>query len=125
MSTQGNGKLFWDDPKFSAMYKQAEKFTGTFAKLMLEQAEFPKDAETLDKLTVLDNACGTGVVSGHIVNTLGDNAKSKLDLTCADFADSMVDFTKNRAETSNWPAKTVKADAQVRQSSSHPSCVIH
>jgi len=64
------------------------------------------------KLTVLDEACGTGIVSVHLMDTLGGKAKENLELTCADYADPMVDFMTKRIESSGWKnAKAIKADA--------------
>ena len=119
MSTSSDKQLFWDNPHYTALYKQADKFTGTFAKLMLEQAGFAEDAKTLEKLIVLDTACGPGIVSNYVVQALDNNAEAlgtdprdKLDLTCADFFDSMVDITSKRIKADGWPAKAIKADAQ-------------
>lgn len=104
-------KLIWDSPEFAQMYTSAEKLTGSYAKLLLEKVNldnFP-DAE---KLIVLDEACGTGIVSAHLMDILGDKGKENLDLTCADFADAMVHFVAKRIESSGWKnAKAVKADA--------------
>ena len=62
---------------------------------------------------MLDLACGTGVISDQVMTLLSSEAKSKLELTCADLADSMLDFIRQRIEKQSWSqAKAVKADAQ-------------
>lgn len=114
MATKQAERLICDSVQFSKLCEQAEQITGPFAELLLRQANFPSQAEQVEKLVVLDEACGTGIVSGKIMKLLSDDAKSKMDLTCADLADAVVDGMKKRIETSGWTqAKAIKADAQV------------
>ena len=61
---------------------------------------------------VLDQACGTGVVSKSLVNVLNEKQKANLELTCGDFSDSMIDFVRPRvAEFKIKSVEVVKADA--------------
>ena len=62
---------------------------------------------------MLDLACGTGVISDKVMTLLSVETKSRLELTCSDLADSMLDFIRQRIEKQSWTqAKVVKADAQ-------------
>jgi ubiquinone/menaquinone biosynthesis C-methylase UbiE len=107
-------KAMFNDPQFTKMYKTGEKFTAIWAKDILERTKFAQDLATKNKLVVLDNACGTGVVSKTIHEMAGNNI-SKLDLTCADFAEGMINIVQDRIDSTPWPnTKTVMADAQVR-----------
>jgi len=115
MSTNKNEKLLWDSSEFTKMYQSAEKLTGVYGKLLLEQAGLNATSGA-EKLVVLDNACGTGVVSANLMDMLSDESKDHLELTCADLADSMVDFVQKRSASSGWKGtRVVKADGQVVQ----------
>jgi ubiquinone/menaquinone biosynthesis C-methylase UbiE len=106
-------KAMFNDPQFTKMYKTGEKFTGIWAKEVLERTNFAQDLATKDKLVILDNACGTGIVSKNIHEMAGSNV-SKLDLTCADFAEGMINVVQDRIDSTPWPnTKAVIADVQV------------
>ena len=98
MAEERVSQLF-NDPQFVKMYKMGEKFTGTWARELLERAHFKDDLSKMQKLVVLDNACGTGIVSAKLMAMADDSAASKVDLTCADFSDAMLDVIKKRIET--------------------------
>lgn len=103
-------KLMWDSPDFAKMYASAEKMTGIFAKLLLEEVNMDKVSEDKE-VVVLDEACGTGVVSALLMDMLSDKAKGNLTLVCADFADAMVEYVGRRIESCGWKnTRAVKAD---------------
>jgi ubiquinone/menaquinone biosynthesis C-methylase UbiE len=61
----------------------------------------------------LDLACGTGIVSKSLVDVLNDKQKANLELTCADNADSMLDYVGPRIrEFGLKSAEAVKVDAR-------------
>jgi methylase of polypeptide subunit release factors len=96
------------------MYKIGEKFTAHFASALLERARFQEDLSKFEKLVVLDNACGTGIVSAKLMEMVGDQHATKVSLTCADISERLLVSVKERIERTPWPnAKTVIADAQV------------
>ncbi|OAP55406.1 hypothetical protein AYL99_10379 [Fonsecaea erecta] len=102
----------FNNANFTKVYAEAaEKMTGHFAGLLIKQIkleEVPDDTE----LIVLDQACGTGVVSERLVSALNNNQKANLDLTCADFSDTMIDFVGPRVRTLGVKcAQVIKADA--------------
>jgi ubiquinone/menaquinone biosynthesis C-methylase UbiE len=100
------------DPKIAEIYKSAEKLTGQYAKLLLEQAGINSTRE--DALTILDDACGTGVVSSQLYELLGNSAKEKLELVCGDISAPMIQYTSDRIEKSGWKgARAQVFDAQV------------
>ena len=113
MAHKEMNSLFNND-KFVNMYKTAEQFTGHFAGELIERAHFTEDLNKLDKVVVLDNACGTGIVSVKIMGLLDNTTADKVDLTCADFADAMLGIVKPRIEAGPIKKfKAVKADAMV------------
>jgi ubiquinone/menaquinone biosynthesis C-methylase UbiE len=105
-------KMF-NNKDFTKNYAQnAEKFTGWFAEQLVKAANLDK-ASNDEELVVLDQACGTGIVSQKIVDCLNNGQKANLHLTCADFADSMIEFVGPRIKTFGVKsAEAVKADAQ-------------
>lgn len=113
MAHKEMNSLFNND-KFVNMYKTAEQVTGHFAGELIDRAHFNDDLNKLDEVVVLDNACGTGIVSVKIMGLLDDATADKVDLTCADFADAMLGIVKPRIESGPIKKfKAVKADAMV------------
>ncbi|KIX96313.1 uncharacterized protein Z520_08091 [Fonsecaea multimorphosa CBS 102226] len=102
----------FNDANFTKVYAEsAEKMTGHFAGLLIEQSKLNEVPDDKD-LIVLDQACGTGIVSEHLVRALNKSQQANLDLTCADFADSMVTFAGQRIRTLDVKsAHAIKADA--------------
>ncbi|KAK5207927.1 hypothetical protein LTR47_005842 [Exophiala xenobiotica] len=102
-------KSMFDDDNFAKMYASAEKLTGHFAKILVDTVV--KNISDNEELVILDEACGTGIVSKHLMDALGDNSKKNLELTCADNADAMLKVMAKRIETNGWEkAKTAKSD---------------
>lgn len=102
------------------MYRLAERTTGQFADVLIEQSGLP--SSSLEKLTVLDNACGTGVVTAKLLDgsLLSEDTRAKVDLTSADFADAMLAAIKDMTQSKGWPVTVVKADAMdTKLASSH------
>lgn len=111
---------FWNNPRTADIYKKAEKVTGPHARLLLEQAGL---REAPGPLVVLDNACGTGVVSSLLYDSdlLGTSAKENLQVTCGDFSEVMVQAVRERINGSNWKganAQLVDAQVYIARSSS-------
>jgi ubiquinone/menaquinone biosynthesis C-methylase UbiE len=106
-------KLIWDDPKFANPTSSVEAVTKYFGQRMLEQAGltiYPNGAP----LSVFDNACGNGVVTTALHETMKDRPQDTYDVICGDFADAMVEATRQRITSENWTHTIVsKIDAQV------------
>lgn len=112
----------WADPKIAAAYKSAELITGHFAELLLRQAGLPPgpsgsaSAATEEgpaALVVLDNACGTGIVSKRLWEILDEQGRVGLRLVCGDFSPSMVEWTRGRSGEEGWGARVEVVDAMV------------
>lgn len=123
----------WKDAGFAQKYKTAEIVTGHFARKLIEQtgilataAANPSDSEKvsspaareatgLTPLRILDNACGTGVVSKILYEGLDEERKKGLEVVCGDFSESMVEFVFKRINEEGWEgARGAVVDAQVR-----------
>ncbi|KIX05379.1 uncharacterized protein Z518_06251 [Rhinocladiella mackenziei CBS 650.93] len=109
-SSEKKENLVWDSEEFAKVYGSAEKLTGTFAQMLVEEAKLNQVSDA-EELVILDEACGTGIVSVKLMETLSDKAKENLDLTCADFADPMVDYVGKRIQSAGWKnAKAIQSD---------------
>ena len=119
----------WKSSDIAQRYKAAEAMTGPFALHLIQQCGLHVDIDTTngansEEIVVLDNACGTGVVTYNIYNTLSPAAKEKLEIVCGDFSPGMVKSVQERIELSGWQGATAKViDAQVRLQSL-PSSVL-
>lgn len=113
-SQQGWATLFKDD-KFVDNYKTGEKVTGQFAQTLIDQSGLIADANANPEksLVVLDNACGTGIVSGLLHHQLNDKAKRNWKLTCGDISEGMLEYTRRRVRREGWENTETKiVDAQ-------------
>ena len=94
-------------------YKPAEAMTGPFALHLIKQSALDKADGTQD-LAVFDNACGTGVLTSEVYETLSPAAQKRLNIVCGDFSAEMVRSVQERIEQSGWTGATAKVvDAQV------------
>ncbi|KAJ9611691.1 hypothetical protein H2200_004875 [Cladophialophora chaetospira] len=106
-----------DPSQFEKMFAQANSIMGPFADMILQTARFPP--ANGEALVVLDQACGSGVVSSHIMSRLYPEDKARLDLTCADISEPAITQMRRRIEASGWNnARAVTNDAM---SSDFPS----
>lgn len=113
-SEQDWEKLFKED-KFVKNYKTGERVTGQFAQALIDQSGLILESQvTKDRhLVVLDNACGTGIVSSLLHHQLDDKVKSNWKLTCGDISEGMIEYTKLRMEKEKWQNAEIKlVDAQ-------------
>ena len=62
---------------------------------------------------VLDNACGTGIVSKRLWEILDEQGRVGLRLVCGDFSPSMVEWTRVRSGEEGWGARVEVVDAMV------------
>ncbi|KAJ5175999.1 Acetylaranotin bis-thiomethyltransferase [Penicillium canariense] len=106
--------LFKED-KFVKQYKTGEHITGQFAQTLIDQTGLIADSKANPNkpLVVLDNACGTGIVSHILQRELDNKVKSHLKLTCGDISPGMLDYVKHRIGKEDWQNVEVKTvDAQ-------------
>jgi SAM-dependent methyltransferase len=101
---------FFKDDKFVKQYKTGEHVTGQFAKLLVDQSGLVANSKANPEspLVVLDNACGTGIVSSILQHELEDHVKSRLKLICGDISQGMLDYVNHRIGKENWQNVEVK-----------------
>ncbi|KAJ5105599.1 hypothetical protein NUU61_002946 [Penicillium alfredii] len=89
---------------FVNQYQTGERVTGTFARPLIEQSRLIDYTKSNpDKpLVVLDNACGTGVVSSILHHELDDSVKRNWRLTCGDISEGMLEWTRHRMQEEDW-----------------------
>ncbi|KAL8935458.1 MAG: hypothetical protein Q9216_005414 [Gyalolechia sp. 2 TL-2023] len=92
---------FFKQVDMGRRYKNAEIITGPFAKTMIQQAGL-LEPTTHSQLTILDNACGTGVVAAALHDLLDSSTRKRMKLTCGDFAKPMLEVVKKRIEEKGW-----------------------
>ncbi|KAL5336229.1 S-adenosyl-L-methionine-dependent methyltransferase [Aspergillus crustosus] len=113
-ATQGWTNLFMSKD-FASTYKLAEQLTGAFGGPLIDQSGIALD-QLKEPPTVFDNACGTGIISSCLNSKLSDQIRQKWKLTCGDFSEGMVGYTKQRAIDEGWRNAEVKlVDAQDTQ----------
>lgn len=108
-------ETFFKEDKFVNQYKTGEHITGQFAKRLIDQSGLVANSKANPDtpLVVLDNACGTGIVSSILQHELDDEVKNNLKLTCGDISQGMLDYVKHRVGEENWQNVEVKVvDAQ-------------
>lgn len=107
--------ILFNDDKFIKAYSLGEKVTGQFAQLLVNQSGVVADSKSHQDrpLVVLDNACGTGVISSVLHHDLDEQVKARWKLTCGDFSDGMLEYTRRRIDSEKWLNAEVKSiDAQ-------------
>ncbi|KAI0690394.1 S-adenosyl-L-methionine-dependent methyltransferase, partial [Cerioporus squamosus] len=102
----------WQRPDIAKKYMAGEALTGPFALQLIRQCGLDH-ADGSEELVVLDNACGTGVVTLKIYETLPPAAKARLQVVCGDFSPGMVKSVQERIEQAGWTGASAKlVDAQ-------------
>ncbi|KAL8992036.1 MAG: hypothetical protein Q9169_007428 [Polycauliona sp. 2 TL-2023] len=91
---------FFNNPEMARRYRNAEVATGPFGRDLIEKAGLL--APNLDNITILDNACGTGVVSAALQEMLPAPTKGRMKLTMGDFSEPMLKVAKERSVTEGW-----------------------
>jgi hypothetical protein len=78
----------WKDTRTAQLYKASEHVTGPPARRLIEQVGLLQ----VDKgpLVVLDSACGTSIASSQLYEMLDESARERLQLTCGDYSERMV-----------------------------------
>lgn len=114
MSAQQDWENFFKDRKTVANYKIGEKVTAQFAQVLINQSGITHALTDQDNpLVVLDNACGTGIISSLLHQQLDKETRNKWRLTCGDISESMLDYTRQRMTEENWTNTTLTTmDAQ-------------
>lgn len=97
------------------MFKLGEMVTGPSASQLIQQAGLLESSESL--LVILDNACGSGIITSLLHGTLEDNVKERTEFICGDISQRTVDAVQQRITDNCWQrTKAQIIDAQVGSS---------
>ncbi|KAJ5816217.1 hypothetical protein N7447_008450 [Penicillium robsamsonii] len=108
------GELFKSEA-YANSFKRGEMITRPFAEILVDQSKVVTEskANPNQPLVILDNACGTGVVSSTLNSKLDNIVKKTWKLTCGDISSAMIEYTKVRMQQESWPHTETKiVDAQ-------------
>jgi ubiquinone/menaquinone biosynthesis C-methylase UbiE len=104
---------FYKDSHIVDTYKGFTAITGPPGRHLIKQAKLLEPSNG-GSLIILDNACGTGLITSLLYEMLGDSEKEKLQIICGDFSEGMVNVVQETINTCGWKgAKAQLVDAQV------------
>ncbi|KAI4272855.1 MAG: hypothetical protein L6R38_006493 [Xanthoria sp. 2 TBL-2021] len=91
---------FFNNTDMGRRYRNAEVVTAPFGRSLIEKAGLL--SPNLDNITILDNACGTGVVSSALHEMMPLSTKGRMKLTMGDFSEPMLKVARERCEAEGW-----------------------
>ncbi|KAJ5372809.1 hypothetical protein N7517_004815, partial [Penicillium concentricum] len=106
---------FFKSEAYANSFKRGEMVTRRFAEILIDQSKVVAESKANPDhlLVILDNACGTGVVSSILNVKVDDLVKKTWKLTCGDISSAMIEYTKVRIQQEGWPNTDTKiVDAQ-------------
>lgn len=117
MSIEG---INWEDEEIASKYKLADRFTAKPAKRLIEQSGLLQRTEK--PLVILDNACGTGIVTAVLHDMLDQDVKDRMQITCGDFSSRMIQSVQEMIATNKWKGIEAQVvDGQVHKMKSFPT----
>lgn len=115
MADRADLETFFKSKEYATLFKRGEMVTRPFAGMLVDQSKVAAESEANpdQPLVVLDNACGTGVISSTLNDKLDDTVKKTWKLTCGDISSAMIEYTMHRMQQEGWQnAETKIVDAQ-------------
>ena len=106
---------FFKSKDYASTFKRGEMVTRPFAELLVDQSKVVTESKANpdQHLVVLDNACGSGVISSALNDKLDGSVKKMWKLTCGDISSPMIESTAHRMQEEGWPNAEAKiVDAQ-------------
>jgi len=85
----------WNHP----MFKFGKMITAPFVRQLIQQAGLFDVSQ--GQLVVLDKPCGSGIIT-----VLGNSTRERLEFTCGDVSQGMVDVVQQRITDNNWQRAT-------------------
>lgn len=108
-------EAFFKSEAYAASFKRGEMVTYPFARMLVEQSKLATESKAYPNSSpvVLDNACGTGVISSILNQKLDTTIKQRWKLTCGDISPAVLQYTQRRMEEEDWQnAETKVVDSQ-------------
>jgi len=94
-------EAMWKDPRIAKMYKAGEKITGAPAVDLIKQAGLLQTPLQRPPI-ILDNACGTGIVTALLYQTLPKENLAGMDVVSGDISTGMVEAVQQRIDENGW-----------------------
>ncbi|KAH9938872.1 S-adenosyl-L-methionine-dependent methyltransferase [Epithele typhae] len=102
----------WKNAQVAERYKPGEAMTGPFAAHLIDLSGL-STADGSSDLVVLDNACGTGIVTLQLHEHVPAAARARMSVVSADFSPPMVESVAARITENGWAGATAQVvDAQ-------------
>lgn len=115
MASKPDLEALFKSEAYASSFKRGEMVTRPFAEMLVDQSKVAAEskANPEEPLVVLDNACGTGVISSSLNDKLDDGVKKMWELTCGDLSPAMIEYTTRRIQEEGWENAEAKiVDAQ-------------
>jgi ubiquinone/menaquinone biosynthesis C-methylase UbiE len=96
------------DAEAAQKYKNAEKATRPYAKIIVEKAGLAEFLESGAEANILDFACGTGVVVQEIYDTIPREKWGQLKVLGTDISQPMLEYLRARGENQGWTGLETK-----------------
>lgn len=100
--------VYWKSPDIKTIYRAAHKVTGPFAKSLVQQSGVISAASNAggDRLKLLDQACGTGVVAEALHNEFAsahaEGVTPNWQLKCTDISPPMLESIGELIAKNKW-----------------------
>jgi ubiquinone/menaquinone biosynthesis C-methylase UbiE len=115
MADKVNLEDFFKSEAYANSFKRGEMITRPFAEILVDQSKVIAESKANpdQPLVILDNACGTGIISSILNDKVDDIVKGKWKLTSGDISSAMIEYTKLRMQQEGWKnTETRILDAQ-------------
>jgi ubiquinone/menaquinone biosynthesis C-methylase UbiE len=113
-SGESRANDIFNNPNIKSIYRAASRVTGPYAKALVQQSGIVKALSAGNRqLSVLDQACGTGVVAEalHGEFAAAGTTESNWNLKCTDSAQAMLDAMDDLVKEKGWQnVETAKSD---------------
>lgn len=107
-------EAMWKDPRNAKMYKAGEHITGAPGVELIKQAGLLQ-TPLQRPAVILDNACGTGIVTALLYQTLPKESLASMELVSGDISTGMVEAVQQRIDENGWQGvKAQVVDGMVR-----------
>ncbi|QKX57599.1 uncharacterized protein TRUGW13939_04717 [Talaromyces rugulosus] len=113
-SGESRANDIFNNPNIKSIYRAASRVTGPYAKALVQQSGIVKALSAGNRqLSVLDQACGTGVVAEalHGEFAAAGTTESNWNLKCTDSGQAMLDAMDDLVKEKGWQnVETAKSD---------------
>lgn len=113
-STESRAQDMFNNPNIKSIYRAASRVTGPYAKALVQQSGIAKALSAGNReLSILDQACGTGVVAEALCSELAaaGSPENNWRLKCTDNAQAMLDAMSDLVKEEGWRnVETAKSD---------------